>query len=117
MQAAALAERESVPLLYLSGAQWCCKKLGLVNIPPAVPAKAYSGCTETYRETVMSFLRKGLLPSEIAFAVALGNFVGILPAADPLPPPHGEGARIPFSPRLGLAFRMEGVYRPPWQVS
>ncbi|HYQ48295.1 MAG TPA: DUF2062 domain-containing protein [Thermodesulfovibrionales bacterium] len=32
-----------------------------------------------YRETVMSFLRKGLLPSEIAFAVALGNFVGILP--------------------------------------
>lgn len=54
MQAAALAERESVPLLYLSGAQWCCKKFGLVNIPPAVPAKAYSGCTETYRETVMS---------------------------------------------------------------
>jgi hypothetical protein len=45
------------------------------------------------------------------------NFVGILPAADPLPPPHGAGARIPFSPRLGLAFRMEGVYRPPWQVS
>jgi uncharacterized protein (DUF2062 family) len=32
-----------------------------------------------YRETVMSFLRKGLLPSEIAFAIALGNFVGILP--------------------------------------
>ena len=32
-----------------------------------------------YRETIRSFLRKGLLPSEIAFAVALGNFVGILP--------------------------------------
>jgi len=32
-----------------------------------------------YRETIRGFLRKGLLPSEIAFAVALGNFVGILP--------------------------------------
>ena len=32
-----------------------------------------------YRETIRGFLRQGLLPSEIAFAVALGNFVGILP--------------------------------------
>jgi len=32
-----------------------------------------------YRETIRGFLRKGLLPSEIAFAIALGNFVGILP--------------------------------------
>jgi hypothetical protein len=34
---------------------------------------------DKYRETIRGFLRKGLLPSEIAFAVALGNFVGILP--------------------------------------
>lgn len=45
------------------------------------------------------------------------NFVGILPAADPLPLPHGAGARIPFNPSLGLASRAEGVYRPPWQIS
>jgi len=32
-----------------------------------------------YREKIRGFLRKGLLPSEIAFAVDLGNFVGILP--------------------------------------
>jgi len=32
-----------------------------------------------YREKIRGFLRKGLLPSEIAFAIALGNFVGILP--------------------------------------
>jgi len=32
-----------------------------------------------HKETVVRFLKKGLAPSEIAFAVALGNFVGILP--------------------------------------
>jgi uncharacterized protein (DUF2062 family) len=32
-----------------------------------------------YRSTVMDFLKKGLSPAEIASAVALGNFVGILP--------------------------------------
>jgi uncharacterized protein (DUF2062 family) len=32
-----------------------------------------------YKETITRFLKKGLSPSEIAFAVALGNFVGILP--------------------------------------
>lgn len=32
-----------------------------------------------YKETVTRFLKKGLAPSEIAFAIALGNFVGILP--------------------------------------
>lgn len=32
-----------------------------------------------YRETITRFLKKGLSPSEIAFAIALGNFVGILP--------------------------------------
>ncbi len=32
-----------------------------------------------YKATVTRFLKKGLAPSEIAFAIALGNFVGILP--------------------------------------
>ena len=32
-----------------------------------------------YKETIMRFLKKGLSPSKIAFAIALGNFVGILP--------------------------------------
>ncbi len=35
--------------------------------------------SRNYRATIRDFLRKGLLPSEIAFAIALGNFVGILP--------------------------------------
>ncbi len=34
---------------------------------------------DRYRDTVMRFLRQGLAPSRIAAAVALGNFVGILP--------------------------------------
>jgi uncharacterized protein len=34
---------------------------------------------DKYRQAVMSYLRKGLSPSEIAFGIALGNFVGILP--------------------------------------
>ena len=34
---------------------------------------------DRYRETVNSYLRKGLSPSGIAFGIALGNFVGILP--------------------------------------
>lgn len=32
-----------------------------------------------YKEIIIRFLKKGLSPSKIAFAVALGNFVGILP--------------------------------------
>jgi uncharacterized protein (DUF2062 family) len=34
---------------------------------------------DKYRETIKSYLRKGLSPSGIAFGIALGNFVGILP--------------------------------------
>lgn len=32
-----------------------------------------------YRSGIQQFLRKGLSPGEIAFGIALGNFVGILP--------------------------------------
>ncbi len=32
-----------------------------------------------YRGMIMDFLHKGMSPAEIAFGVALGNFVGILP--------------------------------------
>ncbi|MBI5846750.1 MAG: DUF2062 domain-containing protein [Nitrospirae bacterium] len=32
-----------------------------------------------YKETITRFMKKGLSPSRIAFAIALGNFVGILP--------------------------------------
>ncbi len=34
---------------------------------------------QRYRTAVIDFMRKGMSPKEIAFGVALGNFVGILP--------------------------------------